>query len=54
MRVTVAQRAYWKNGLYLPQGKTWAKSRMSSSPRWQWIVIALLILCIIGYIWTLQ
>jgi hypothetical protein len=25
-----------------------------SSPRWQWIVVALLALCVIGYIWTLQ
>jgi len=25
-----------------------------SSPHWQWIVIALLVLSVIGYIWTLQ
>jgi hypothetical protein len=25
-----------------------------SSPRWQWIIVALLALCVIGYIWTLQ
>jgi hypothetical protein len=24
------------------------------SPRWHWIAVALLILCVIGYIWTLQ
>jgi hypothetical protein len=31
-------------------------SRMStgSSPRWQWIVVILLVLCVIGYIWTLH
>jgi hypothetical protein len=23
-----------------------------SSPRWQWIVVVLLALCVIGYIWT--
>jgi hypothetical protein len=25
-----------------------------SAPRWQWIVVGLLIVCVIGYIWTLQ
>ena len=29
-------------------------SKGSSPPRWQWIAIVLLILCVIGYIWTLQ
>jgi hypothetical protein len=27
---------------------------MGSSPRWQWIVVGVLVLCILGYIWTLQ
>jgi hypothetical protein len=25
-----------------------------SSPRWQWVVVLLLVLCVIGYIWSLQ
>jgi hypothetical protein len=25
-----------------------------SSPRWQWIVVGLLVLCVVGYIWSLQ
>jgi hypothetical protein len=25
-----------------------------SSPRWEWIAVVLLILCVIGYVWTLQ
>lgn len=27
---------------------------MGSLPLWQWIVVALLILCVIAYIWTLS
>jgi hypothetical protein len=26
----------------------------NSSLRWRWIVVALLALCVLGYIWTLQ
>ena len=25
-----------------------------SSPRGQWIVVVLLVLCVVGYIWSLQ
>ena len=38
------------------RGKTQARTGMTSgsSPSWQWIIVILLALCVVGYIWTLQ
>jgi hypothetical protein len=35
-------------------GKLLGLARSRSSPRWQWVILALLVLRGIGYIWTLQ
>lgn len=52
---TPARLRLASNRLNRRQRGNWGTPQMAgSSPRWQWIAIALLVLCIIGYIWTLK